>query len=114
MKMFIAGSWIDKPDKVEVRNPFDGSVIDSVPKADEEDVRRAIDAAGEGAATMRRLSGYDRAAILKKAADLMQKRSEELGRLISTEEGKIIAEGRFEASRAIETIIVSSEEAKRL
>ncbi len=34
MKIFLAGNWVDKPKKIEVRNPFDNSVIDTVPKAD--------------------------------------------------------------------------------
>ena len=44
----------------------------------------------------------------------MAERQEKLGRLISSEEGKILAEGIFEASRAKETIELSAEEAKRL
>src|SRR3990170_2185937 len=44
----------------------------------------------------------------------MGQRVDKLGRLISTEEGKILAEGLFEASRAAETIELSAEEAKRL
>jgi acyl-CoA reductase-like NAD-dependent aldehyde dehydrogenase len=63
---------------------------------------------------MARLSGYDRWKILKKAAELIAARQEELGQLISKEEGKIIAEGRLEANRAVETIMGSAEEAKRL
>jgi acyl-CoA reductase-like NAD-dependent aldehyde dehydrogenase len=60
------------------------------------------------------LSGYERWKILKKAAELIEARNEEVGRLISTEEGKIIAEGRGEARRAVETIMGSAEEAKRI
>jgi len=63
---------------------------------------------------MAKLSSYERWRILRKAADDMAARNEELGRLISQEEGKIIAEGRGEASRAVETIMGSAEEAKRL
>jgi glyceraldehyde-3-phosphate dehydrogenase (NADP+) len=63
---------------------------------------------------MARLSGYDRYQILRKAADLMAARQEDLGRTISLEEGKILAEGRLEASRAVETILGSAEEAKRI
>ena len=40
MKMFVAGSWVDKSEKTEVRNPFDGTLIDTVPKADAGDVER--------------------------------------------------------------------------
>jgi acyl-CoA reductase-like NAD-dependent aldehyde dehydrogenase len=114
MKMFIAGEWVDKPDRIEVRNPFDNTVIDTVPRAEADDVERALAGAVEGAATMRRLGGYERAKILRKAADLIGQRSEKLARLISSEEGKILAEGRAEVARSQETIELSAEEAKRL
>ena len=114
MKMYVAGQWIDKPRKIEVLNPYDRSVIDTVPKADAADVDRALASAERGAKVMARLPGYERWKILKKAAELMAERNEALGQLISREEGKIIAEGRFEASRAVETIMGSAEEAKRI
>jgi acyl-CoA reductase-like NAD-dependent aldehyde dehydrogenase len=114
MKMFVAGQWINKNQRIEVRNPFDATVIDTVPRAEAADVEQALAAAVEGARVMRGTSGYDRAKILRRAADLVGQRSEKLGRLISTEEGKILAEGMFEASRARETLELSAEEAKRL
>ena len=63
---------------------------------------------------MGKLSGYDRWKILRKAADIIANRTEEIGRVISSEEGKILAEGRGEASRAVETLMGSAEEAKRI
>lgn len=114
MKNFIAGQWVDKPKKIEVRNPFDNSVIDTVPRADADDLERALAYAARGAKVMAKLSSYERWKILRKAADMMAARNEELGTLISKEEGKIIAEGRGEASRAVETMMGSAEEAKRL
>jgi glyceraldehyde-3-phosphate dehydrogenase (NADP+) len=114
MRMYVAGEWVDKPEKIEVQNPYDGSVIDTVPRADRGDVERAIQSAERGARVMARLSGYDRWKILRRAAELVAARQEELGRLISAEEGKILAEGRLEASRAYETLMGSAEEAKRL
>ncbi|MGH7825555.1 MAG: aldehyde dehydrogenase family protein [Candidatus Binatia bacterium] len=114
MKIFIAGNWLDKPNKIEVRNPFDNAIIDTVPKADAADLEKTLAFAERGAKVMAKLSGYDRWKILRKAADLMAARNDELGRTISKEEGKIIAEGRGEASRAVETIMGSAEEAKRI
>jgi len=114
VRIFLEGKWVDRPQKIEVRNPYDNSVIDTVPKADKNDVERALSFAERGAKVMAKLSGYERWRILRKAADLMAARNEELGRTISTEEGKIIAEGRGEASRAVETMMGSAEEAKRL
>jgi glyceraldehyde-3-phosphate dehydrogenase (NADP+) len=89
-------------------------VIDTVPRADGGDVERALSFAERGAKVMAKLSGYDRWRILRKAADIMAARNEELGQIISKEEGKIIAEGRGETSRAVETIMGSAEEAKRI
>ncbi|MFQ5681952.1 MAG: aldehyde dehydrogenase family protein [Candidatus Binatia bacterium] len=114
MKLFMEGAWVEKSRKIEVRNPYDNSVIDTVPKADRGDVDRALNFAERGAKVMAKLPGYDRWRILRKAADLMASRNEELGRLISAEEGKVIAEGRGEAGRAVETLMGSAEEAKRI
>src|SRR6266446_4228821 len=114
MKMYVAGQWIDKDDKIEVRNSYDGSVIDTVPRADRADIERALQSAERGARAMAKLSSYERWKILHRAADLLSARAEELGTLISKEEGKILAEGRVEALRAVDTIMESAEEAKRV
>jgi acyl-CoA reductase-like NAD-dependent aldehyde dehydrogenase len=114
MRMYVAGQWIDKAQTIPVENPYDKSVVDTVPRADRGDVERALESAVRGAKAMAKLSGYERYQILHKAAELMRARQEDLGRTISLEEGKIIAEGRLEANRAVETILGSAEEAKRL
>jgi len=114
MKMYVAGQWIDKDDKIEVRNSYDGSVIDTVPRADRADIEGALQSAERGARAMAKLSSYERWKILHRAADLLSARAEELGTLISKEEGKILAEGRVEALRAVDTIMESAEEAKRV
>lgn len=114
MRMFLCGRWTDKAEKIEVRNPYDGSVVDTVPAGDTADIGSAIDGCVAGTAVMRRMPGYQRFQILAKAAELMQRRVEELGRTISLEEGKAFAEGKTEAQRSIETMQLSAEEAKRL
>lgn len=114
MKMFLRGEWVDRDQKIEVKNPFDGSVVDTVPQAAADDVDAAIAGAVEGAEIMRSIPGYERFRMLRKAADLMFERQEDLGRTISSEEGKVLGEGTFEASRAAITIELSAEEAKRL
>jgi len=114
MQMFLAGAWRDAAAKTDVVNPYDGSTIDTVPKADARDVEAALSGLVEGAAVMRKMSAYDRAEILRKAAHIMRQRQDELGRIISSEEGKILAEGRLEASRACEVIELSADEARRI
>ena len=114
MKMYINGNWVDRAETIPVRNPFDQSVIETVPKGTAADVDQAIASAVRGAQAMAKLPAYERYSILRRAADLMAARVEDLGRTITMEEGKVIAEGRGEVLRAIQTITLSSEEAKRL
>ena len=114
MKMYVGTEWVDKPKTIPVLNPYDGSQVDTVPRADGDDIERALATAAHGARAMRRLTGYERYQILRKAADLMTQRADDLARTITLEEGKIIGEARFEVSRATEIIALSAEEAKRL
>jgi hypothetical protein len=85
MKMFVGGQWVDKAKAIEVRNPYDNSVIDTVPKGDGGDVERALAFAERGAKVMGRLLAYERSKILRRAADLIAAHVEEVGRLVSTE-----------------------------
>lgn len=114
MRMFIGGQWQDRSHKIDVTNPYNGAVIDTVPRGIAADVDAALATLVDGARLMRNMPAYDRSAILRKAAGIMLAREAELGRLISSEEGKILAEGVFEASRARETIDVSADEARRI
>jgi len=114
VKVFLRGQWVDRAKKLEVCHPYDGSLVDSVPLATAEGVEAALASAVEGAAVMRKLPGYERFQILRRAADKMFAQQQELGRLISREEGKTLAEGVFEAGRAAVTMELSAEEAKRV
>src|SRR5213080_2232762 len=55
MRIFYAGKWHDRDQKIEVRNPYDGTLVDTVPQATAADVEAAIAAAVEGAKVMREL-----------------------------------------------------------
>ena len=114
MKMYLAGEWVDRDEKIDVVNPFNGQVFDTVPRGSVEDVQTAIASAARGARVMAAMSGYQRYEILMRAVGLMRERVDDLGRTITMEEGKIIGEGLGEAERAIQTMTGSAEEAKRL
>lgn len=114
MRMYVGETWIDKSEKIEVCSPYDGRVIDTVPKADAGDVETALETAVRGAAAMREVTAYDRAQILYSLADYILRDAEELARTISLEEGKALAEARTEVTRAAEIVRLSGEEAKRL
>ena len=114
MKMHVGTDWIDKPEIINVINPYDGSVVDTVPKSDLKDVETAIATAVRGSKIMAQLTGYERYRLLNQAAQLLEQRAEEFARIITLEEGKILAEARFEAGRTAEILNLSAEEAKRL
>ena len=114
MKMYINGQWIDKAETISVFNPFDQSLLDTVPRGTSADVELAITSAVRGAVAMGKLTSFERYSILRRTADIMAERAEDLGQTITKEEGKVIAEGRGEVQRAIQTITGSAEEAKRI
>ena len=114
MKMYINGQWIDKAETIPVFNPFDQSLLDTVPRGTAADVELAITSAVRGAVAMAKLTSFERYSILRRTADIMAERAEDLGQTITKEEGKVIAEGRGEVQRAIQTITGSAEEAKRI
>jgi glyceraldehyde-3-phosphate dehydrogenase (NADP+) len=114
MKMLLAGQWVDREQRMEVKHPYDGLLVDTVPQATAGDVDQALAAAVEGAKVMAQVPAYDRFVMLRRAADIVLARKAELGKLISLEEGKTLAEGEFEVTRSATTLEVSAEEAKRL
>ncbi len=114
MKMYMAGTWTEGRERKEVRNPFDGSVVDTVPAATSEEVERALESAARGARVMRNVTALRRHEILAETARLLRERSEEFAQVLTREMGKVIAESRGEVARAVETLTLSAEEAKRI
>ena len=114
MKMFLAGEWVDRDKKIEVTDPYDNSLVDTVPAATSQDVETALAAAAKGYEVARKMTVYDRAQILYKAAKIVQDNQEEFARIIAREGSKTIREARKEARRCGNTLIVSAEESKRL
>ncbi len=114
MRMLIGDKWVDKDEKIEVRNPYNNELVDTVPSGDKEDVEAALRAAEEGARINRDLPVHRRIAILYRAAEILKQRQEEFARTIATEGSKTIREARKEASRCIDTITISAEEARRV
>lgn len=114
MQFYLAGQWQDRSDTIDVINPYNKEVIDTVPKASDDDVEKALQSAVSGAEAMRALAGYERFEILDRAAAMMQEQSEDLARTLSSEEGKTINEARGEVDRATQTMQLSAEEAKRI
>lgn len=114
MKMLLAGEWVERSRRMEVEDPFDGSLVDEVPVADEEDVQRAAESAVQGSRVMEGLSAHQRSSILHRTAEGVRRRAEEYARIVARESSKTIREARKEVGRAIHTLTLSAEEAGRL
>jgi acyl-CoA reductase-like NAD-dependent aldehyde dehydrogenase len=108
--MFVAGEWIAGEAREEVRSPFSGDALATVPRAGAAHIERALAAAVEGARQMAALPAHERAAILERAAALADDRVEQVARTIAGEAGKPLAEARGEASRAGRILRVSAHE----
>ena len=114
MKMLLDGRWVDRDEKIDVLDPFDNSVIDTVPKGTKVDVEIALAAAAKGFEITKRMTVYDRAQILYKAAGIISDNLEDFATVIAREGSKTINEARKEASRCVNTLTCSAEEAKRI
>ncbi len=114
MRMLIGEKWVDKDEKIEVRNPYNNKLVDTVPAGDKKDVEAAIKAAEEGFRINRDLPVHRRISILYKTAEIIRNRQEEFARMIATEGSKTIREARKEASRCVDTITISAEEGRRI
>jgi len=114
MEMYIAGEWCRATREEEVANPYDGSVIDTVPVAGPAEAERALAAATDGARAMRGLSAYERTEIVRQAAELVAGSVDDLAQTIALEVGKPLAEARGEAARIPDLLRVSAAEGARL
>jgi acyl-CoA reductase-like NAD-dependent aldehyde dehydrogenase len=99
---------------LDVRSPYDGALLATLPQADEDAVSEALDRAQEGARAMAALPAYERAGILHRAADLIDDDQAALARAITAEQGKHTVDAAAEASRAGGIVRLCAEEAQRL
>ncbi|MBN3750697.1 aldehyde dehydrogenase family protein, partial [Burkholderia sp. Se-20373] len=90
----IDGQRVWRDAVLDVRNPYDGALVGTVPKATLDDVRRAFAAARAYRPTLTR---HDRAAILRRAADIVRSRTAEIAALITAEAGLCIKDSTYEA-----------------
>jgi glyceraldehyde-3-phosphate dehydrogenase (NADP+) len=114
MKMLLNGEWVDREEKIEVHDPFDHSVIDTVPNSTNEDVEMALEAAVRGFAISKKMTVYERAQVLFRTASIVSENLEDFAQVIAQEGSKTIREARKEASRCVNTLTVSAEESKRI
>jgi acyl-CoA reductase-like NAD-dependent aldehyde dehydrogenase len=109
----IAGDDVTTKSWIEVRSPFDGSVLARVPECGPEEVDRAVASATE-ARVRGPLPLWQRAEILDTAARLLRERVEDSARLIAGEAAKPIRTARIEAQRAVSTFTFAAVAARTL
>lgn len=112
--MIVGGREVRTARALEVRVPYDGAPFATVYAAGAGELEQAVEAARHAGPAMRGMTREDRSAILRKAHALLLDRREEFARVISSESGKPLREGRLEVERAAATLLFSSEEAHRL
>jgi len=113
---YIDGAWCDADAgaSVPVTNPATGEQIGTVPKMGTAETRRAIAAAAQAWPAWRGKTGKERSIILRKWYDLMMANVDDLGMIMTIEQGKPLAESKGEIAYAGSFIEWFAEEAKRV
>jgi len=113
--IYLAGKWVDSPDRLEVANPADPANPAGVTyNATEEQYEEAVTAAVAAFEQMRVLPAYERGRALREISNGIKARREEIGRILSTEAGKPIRDALVEVDRATLTFRLGAEEAERM
>jgi acyl-CoA reductase-like NAD-dependent aldehyde dehydrogenase len=97
-----------------VRSPYDGSEVGTHPLASAEDMDSAVASNVAAAEACRRLPAYERAACLRRVADHLEARKDEVATLLAREAGKPIGSARVEVERAVFVFRDGAEEATRI
>jgi succinate-semialdehyde dehydrogenase/glutarate-semialdehyde dehydrogenase len=113
---YLDGKWCDADDgsTITVTNPATGEVLGTVPKMGAAETKRAIDAANAAWPAWRKKTAKERSAILRKWNDLMLANVDDLGLLMTAEQGKPLAEAKGEVVYAASFIEWFAEEGKRV
>src|SRR5208282_1364257 len=109
----LDGKWIEEGDQVEIRSPYDGSVVGGVFQGRREHAEAAIAAAVKAFGTTRRLPAFERQRVLRRVAENLAQRKEEFAHTLAQESGKPIKAARSEVGRSIFTFTVAAEESTR-
>jgi len=113
---YIDGAWVESSalGTIAVDNPATGEIVGTVPKLGQAETRRAIEAANRAFPAWRRKTAKERAAVMRRWFELMLANQEDLARLMTTEQGKPLAESKGEVVYAASFLEWFGEEAKRI
>ncbi len=113
---YLDGAWAaaDSGRRIEVDNPADGSIVGSVPEMGAAEARRAIEAAERALPAWRALPAKERSKIVRKWYDLIVENADDLALILTTEQGKPLAEAKGEIIYGASFVEWFAEEAKRV
>jgi succinate-semialdehyde dehydrogenase/glutarate-semialdehyde dehydrogenase len=113
---YVDGAWIESTAHatIDVDNPATGDIVGTVPRLGQAETRAAIDAAARARPSWGGRTAKERAAVMRRWFELMLANQEDLARLMTTEQGKPLAESRGEVAYAAAFLEWFGEEAKRV
>jgi len=113
---YIDGAWVKARSNatINVDNPATGEIVGTVPKLGGAETREAIEAADRALPAWRKKTAKERAVVLRKWFDLMLQHQDDLAKLMTVEQGKVLAESKGEVSYAAAFLEWFGEEAKRV
>ncbi len=111
---YINGDWVGADERLSVTNPANGKEIAAVPVLGEEQTRAAIDAADAAQKAWAAKTAKERARILRWWYELIMEHADDLALIMTTEQGKPLAEARGEVVYGASFVEFAAEEAKRL
>ncbi len=110
----IGGEAVSGTDRFESRDPYRGELVCTAPTAGVDDVDAAVTAARKAAPDVAAMPAYERAAILRKTAELVVANAAEIGEIMARETGKALGDAEGEVKRSMDTLTLSAEEAIRI
>ena len=115
-RCYVGGEWVaaDSGETIPVTSPANGEVLSEVPKMGAAETARAIEAARAAWPAWRARTAKDRAAVLRRWSDLLLANQDDLGALMTLEQGKPLAEAKGEVAYAASFIEWFAEEARRV
>ena len=115
-RCYVDGTWIDADDgkTIDVTDPATGETLGTVPKLGAAETARAIAGAGRAYPAWRALLAKERAGILRRLAELMLENADDLALLMTSEQGKPLAEAKGEVAYAAAFFEWFAEEGKRI
>ena len=114
MKMLINGENYDKEEHKEILNPYNGEIVDTVPIANRNEVKKAVNAANQAKNSLTGMSARKVSEKLYDAFENLKNEKEEFAKIITQETGKPIKQSLGEMERSIDTLKLSAEESKRI